>query len=729
MEAPKEFDGVASALSSVRREKAENGTPHITARKLGALFQALLPATPSLSKAYGQRASEISQVSSLSTEARKQYGAFSGHAGSDATTIWAAATSGPAALQVHLLACFLARVWDGPEAISIWVEIIRRRKDIVRNDFNRNNMVELSTIEATKQEITRPQIAEWDASARSWLLTADAVKSRQYTQLKLIIDNVKGSVNTITDTYESVMAAWKNSLTQMEGLIDGISQQASNGDILIAISAWHLFPDLRVVNPCSKHVSQHDPIFNARCVLTIGLEGRESLKNGVSWSLPLACLRFYGDPVVKVRSVNSEERSRLSLNEFLQAILGCFLGVWDVQEADCARVIHWLNHLKYILDKAITKGSANAQLLIAGFDQPSWFNLLLSAARASAEATDGERQMLRKLVLLGRRYGKTFLGLPKQPFFGLSHRGAFIGLMKTENERIKHLREVATTAQNFVPLQSHQLMIRYRHSLKAKGKQIFEYATALPLTNASKRRKISESKHQDESHHRWLYAAKTEQDPRGKQGDTYITRAQQYKDKFARAVGARPGRIPNNMQMGRPGTSTPFELLNSEDLAMIEQDYHHRLGTCNVLGESIHSLDEEIFFDSAVDIIGFLWSQEPAHLEPRNDVIEEAAFYTYLYGDLDSAALFIVDRRAFNAEMIRTTKADCQDMISLFESRDVDEDAVVESMYAKLGQGDAATDPHIQSAKGVSTAAKLYQNFPHATIDIRILQHSLYKSG
>ena len=34
VEAPKEFEGVGSALSDFRRDKAEGGTPHVTARKL-----------------------------------------------------------------------------------------------------------------------------------------------------------------------------------------------------------------------------------------------------------------------------------------------------------------------------------------------------------------------------------------------------------------------------------------------------------------------------------------------------------------------------------------------------------------------------------------------------------------------------------------------------------------------------------------------------------------------
>jgi hypothetical protein len=59
--APKEFEGVRAALKADRREEAENGTPHKTARKLAALFERLILPTPKLIRAYGQRDSEVSQ--------------------------------------------------------------------------------------------------------------------------------------------------------------------------------------------------------------------------------------------------------------------------------------------------------------------------------------------------------------------------------------------------------------------------------------------------------------------------------------------------------------------------------------------------------------------------------------------------------------------------------------------------------------------------------------------
>ena len=273
-------------------------------------------------RAYGERASEISQSSSVTSQGRSNYGVFGSRIGANATSIWAAATSGQGAIAVHLLAYLLARIWEGPEATSIWVEIVKCRKEDIIATFDDTNIADIATLSASKQDLTRTQLAEWDASARAWLRVADSVKKRQQKQLMLITDNLQAPVNRKSDTYQSVMSAWTDSMSKMEGLVQGISQKAQSGDILLASSAWHLFPDMMIVNPCVANVQQNDPIFTSGVVLTVGLEKSHSEHTGVYWTLPLAHLRHYGVPVRSVRSIDSNERSRISLDEFLQAFFG-----------------------------------------------------------------------------------------------------------------------------------------------------------------------------------------------------------------------------------------------------------------------------------------------------------------------------------------------------------------------------------------------------------------------
>ncbi|MCJ1333973.1 hypothetical protein MMC10_010680 [Thelotrema lepadinum] len=197
VEAPKEFHGLRDALSTHRRGDAEEGQAHVTARKLGALFEAKVPKIQHLIEAYGKRASAISSRSNAETkENTDRFGSFAAHVGPDGTDIWVAATSGRAAIAVHLLACMLARIWKDHEATSLWVELVERRKQEINDTYSNTDVVETAAILAARQSFSRQQLAALDASARSWLRTADADRQQQQTQLMLIVNNVSISVNS-----------------------------------------------------------------------------------------------------------------------------------------------------------------------------------------------------------------------------------------------------------------------------------------------------------------------------------------------------------------------------------------------------------------------------------------------------------------------------------------------------------------------------------------------------
>lgn len=59
VEAPKEYQGLRSALSRRRIENAEQGPQHRIARRLGGIFEQILPPIKTLAEAYGRRASDI----------------------------------------------------------------------------------------------------------------------------------------------------------------------------------------------------------------------------------------------------------------------------------------------------------------------------------------------------------------------------------------------------------------------------------------------------------------------------------------------------------------------------------------------------------------------------------------------------------------------------------------------------------------------------------------------
>jgi hypothetical protein len=212
---------VGSILSQKRRTAAESGSSHITARKLGALFEHLLPNTPRLFECYGLRASEIAQSSELRDTPAQSNGIFAEQAGVDATSIWAAATSGKGAVAVHLLACMLSPMWSGSQATSIWAETIAERKKELSENASADSF-HFSTPLAAQVTLSRDQLAEWDNSARAWLRVADEVKSFQQTQLMLVIKNINVLVNPHKgNLYGSVIAAWTKALELMECLLSG----------------------------------------------------------------------------------------------------------------------------------------------------------------------------------------------------------------------------------------------------------------------------------------------------------------------------------------------------------------------------------------------------------------------------------------------------------------------------------------------------------------------------
>ncbi|KAJ8130735.1 hypothetical protein O1611_g2889 [Lasiodiplodia mahajangana] len=299
IEPPKEFGPIGQQLTRFRRQAAENGTPHVTAQKLRALFQHALPATPHLIKAYGTRCSEIAAAKADKPETLKRYGIFAEHAGIDATSIWAAATSGAEAVAIHLLACMLARFWSGPEATAIWEELVERRKaELSTVQSSEPNY--LSSCTAAQITISREQLQEWDGSARAWLETADDAMKVQHKQFMLMLEDVELPVSSKSILLESVLQVWISAMVAVDLLIQGVPQSIRDGSILLGLSSWHIYPDMLVLGTAPTSVDQKDPLVSEGGLVTIGLQMNND-QGGVYWSLPLNHLRYYGGPVLAKR--------------------------------------------------------------------------------------------------------------------------------------------------------------------------------------------------------------------------------------------------------------------------------------------------------------------------------------------------------------------------------------------------------------------------------------------
>ncbi|KAK7976286.1 hypothetical protein PG989_014749 [Apiospora arundinis] len=447
VQAPAEFQQIGPALAEKRRQNAEGGTSHQTARKLGALFEALVPAVPGVISKYGERASQIMRKPEANPSgSTKKHGPFAAFVGADATGIWAAATSGHASIAIHLLACMLVRTFDDPaKAVSVWVELVDdRKKEIMAYDARSSlSMAEMAALNASSQQVTRDELRLWDASARAWLQTADSAMRKEHIQLNLILKNLSIPVIVGNSLYASVTKAWTQALVGIERLIAGEPQSVTNGAILLAISAWHLYPDLLVFSSETKPVEFSDPLMNPSGVLTVGITNSTDAstnKEGIYWSVALSHYRHYGRPT----KVVSKGDDRLTIDELYLVTLGGILKSWDEPRVNFERAAEWF--------VALWRCVHRAKPILPG---PMWMEPLAEAASRFLNAKGESRKELKSLLDFGYRRGGQFL-VPKTrdcvtlPWFGLRNPHIINPLRQSSAKEcgIEYLRGTAVAFDN-----------------------------------------------------------------------------------------------------------------------------------------------------------------------------------------------------------------------------------------------------------------------------------------
>jgi hypothetical protein len=192
-------------------------------------------------------------------------------------------------------------MWDPPEAISIWMQLIAERKASLAAS---GNPIEIDLSE--RIVLSREQIANWHTSIQAWRRTADEANARRQNQLMLILNNLGLAVNTKLSVSDSVIDAWMSALITVDNLVSGKPQSVQTGAPLLGLSAWHLYPDMIVFgtgkNSKATKVSQNDPHVVRGGVLTLGIHDLRRSGDGIHWSLPLAYLRYYGRSLESVQT-------------------------------------------------------------------------------------------------------------------------------------------------------------------------------------------------------------------------------------------------------------------------------------------------------------------------------------------------------------------------------------------------------------------------------------------
>ena len=495
VEAPAEFTALGSALSSRRRNAAEDGLPHKTARRLGALFEQLIPSTPKLITAYGLRITEIIQTPGINPTGLPSHGPFEAFVGADGTAIWAAATSGVSALGIYLLSCLLARAWDAKESISIWVELVAGRRNEIEKAFKENHLITESSLLSARQDITRQDLALWDASTRAWLRSADQAKAWEQNQLMLILKNINVPFAGGPSTYAKVIETWQQAMTGLENLLCGKPQSILSASVLLALSAWHLFPDLIVLSKETTNVKFKDPLVPRTGIGTVGMQSTAST-TGTQWSLTLSHLRYYGGPV-PVRS--NTEFTRVTIHQLHLVTLGSMFRVWNIRQADLISAAQWFIALWRVL--TVNPEGGNVQLA----SDLRWLYNLAQAAEAVLTSKGKDHSENLFLLKFGQRRAKFFLCLDSyklSPFFGLCSPPVLAGLSEKLDVEcgIRYLRDIARK----LGMKSNEVIIAYKHGPHGKSYRHYEYATAVPHEKTSRKRDANGDTTNEKVHARWV---------------------------------------------------------------------------------------------------------------------------------------------------------------------------------------------------------------------------------
>ncbi|KAL4973001.1 hypothetical protein BDW66DRAFT_169041 [Aspergillus desertorum] len=550
-EAPTELVPLGERLSKQRRQLAEEGSFHILARRLGILFEEVLPRVPSLLEAYGTRASEIVRDFEKKGSPPKSVaeGIFGPHLGVDSTSIWAGATSGRPALLMHLLACMLARIWSPQEATAIWAELIEHRRQIVRRQAVDNDRTSaLFAQQAAMYDTDWSTLQAWDASARAWLQIADdSVCKRQQKQIELIANNLSIAIQTqVTsdavvelpvpkkeNVYDSVIHNLYGALTTLDNLISGRPQRILDGGVLLGLTSWHLYPDLVILGPQTQDIHQKDPLVAEGGIATLSIayeENPHGKQEGVYWSLPLANLRYYGTVNCKRSSIHD---SRLSFPEFQALILGASLGsldtlsdvayiirdLWAANYTTYQRLLGELNEIdkdgipfgressgdredEVLEDEVQTvksKLQEGKQGLSDIMENLHLLSPLVGGVNLFSSGTPEDQKIASQLIRYGANAAKSWIGNTNNHpacLFGLSDLAVILQLIWRPKDRVRVLREILKPHS----LSSDDYVIRFRRENNTWG-----YASLTEEGDSHHKKRTRDDFEADPNSEQWIF--------------------------------------------------------------------------------------------------------------------------------------------------------------------------------------------------------------------------------
>lgn len=254
------------------------------------------------------------------------------------------------------------------------------------------------------------------------------------------------------DVHAVVMRSWTKALQTLEKLIAGIPQNIQDPEAFLGLSAWHLYPDIVVVGGDMQHVIQYDDLVARGGIMTLGLHcSTAEGQKGITWSLPLSHLRYYGKPVNSSRTLSPSE-ARITFVQLLYVSIGCLTRGWATTSTQTMRFFIALSYPYKKAEKAL----------------PQWLGILCHAAIDFQSLHGRELTEAEQLFKLGRRRCDTFFSHDGQELvmgFGLCNPGALVYNLRDSETRIKWLRDFCA-ANAIGSDRPREIIIRYAPNIE-----------------------------------------------------------------------------------------------------------------------------------------------------------------------------------------------------------------------------------------------------------------------
>ena len=96
--------------------------------------------------------------------------------------------------------------------------------------------------------------------------------------------------------------------------------------------------------------------------------------------------------------------------------------------------------------------------------------------------------------------------------------------------------------------------------------------------------------------------------------------------------------------------NTPYDFLQAADREFISKDFEHRASKYRCLGEYVYKRESENIQEDAAGSVGIAWSNMSSHVDRPGS---GTSLYKYLYGDISSASLFILEKQPVFLGLVR----------------------------------------------------------------------------